>query len=151
MNIIFILCIIFFIITAILMTICIYLVKKVTEPCMTLLTKIVLCIGSITGDYIVKHNINIFNCDIDELTEKITEYTLDNISIISNDNMVQESLSNNTNINTFVKTYITSLIKYINDTDMSDEFENICSDDEHENPDFTTVWWDGEDEEYDEY
>lgn len=150
MSILIFLCIVFFILTSILVSICIYLVNKISKPCMTLLSKIVLCIGSVTGKYITDNKVNIFNVDIDELSEKISIYVIDNIPVISNDNMVQESLSNNKeNVKMFIKTYLISLISYINENDHSEEFENICSEDcnieEAEQYDLSYIWDDDKD------
>ena len=127
-----IICIIFFILTSILMSICVYLSKKITDPCINLLNKIVILVGSVSGDYIVKNNINIFNIDIDSLTDDITEYILNNITNVSEDNLVVESLNNNESIiQSFVKTYLVSLVNYINNTDYdSFSFDDICTEEE---------------------
>ena len=131
-----IICIIFFILTSILMSICVYLSKKITDPCINLLNKIVILVGSVSGDYIVKNNINIFNIDIDSLTDDITEYILNNITNVSEDNLVVESLNNNESIiQSFVKTYLVSLVNYINNTDYdSFSFDDICTEEESTDP-----------------
>ena len=131
-----IICIIFFILTSILMSICVYLSKKITDPCINLLNKIDILVGSVSGDYIVKNNINIFNIDIDSLTDDITEYILNNITNVSEDNLVVESLNNNESIiQSFVKTYLVSLVNYINNTDYdSFSFDDICTEEESTDP-----------------
>ena len=131
-----IICIIFFILTSILMSICVYLSKKITDPCINLLNKIVILVGSVSGEYIVKNNINIFNIDIDSLTDDITEYILNNITNVSEDNLVVESLNNNESIiQSFVKTYLVSLVNYINNTDYdSFSFDDICTEEESTDP-----------------
>ena len=131
-----IICIIFFILTSILMSICVYLSKKITDPCINLLNKIVILVGSVSGDYIVKNNINIFNIDIDSLTDDITEYILNNITNVSEDNLIVESLNNNESIiQSFVKTYLVSLVNYINNTDYdSFSFDDICTEEESTDP-----------------
>lgn len=131
-----IICIIFFILTSILMSICVYLSKKITDPCINLLNKIVILVGSVSGDYIVKNNINIFNIDIDSLTDDITEYILNNITNVSEDNLVVESLNNNESIiQSFVKTYLVSLVNYINNTDYDlFSFDDICTEEESTDP-----------------
>src|SRR5574343_1212407 len=131
-----IICIIFFILTSILMSICVYLSKKITDPCINLLNKIVILVVSVSGDYIVKNNINIFNIDIDSLTDDITEYILNNITNVSEDNLVVESLNNNESIiQSFVKTYLVSLVNYINNTDYdSFSFDDICTEEESTDP-----------------
>ena len=131
-----IICIIFFILTSILMSICVYLSKKITDPCINLLNKIVILVGSVSGDHIVKNNINIFNIDIDSLTDDITEYILNNITNVSEDNLVVESLNNNESIiQSFVKTYLVSLVNYINNTDYdSFSFDDICTEEESTDP-----------------
>lgn len=151
MNIIMFLCIVFFILTSVLVSICVYLVNKISKPCMALLSKIVLCIGSVTGKYIINNKVNIFDVDIDKLADKISVYVIDNIPAISDDDMVQESLSNNQeNVKMFIKTYLVSLISYIDESDYTEQYENICSEDcdneEVEQYDLSHIWDDDDED-----